>query len=328
MNEATITKQSNAAYNQWCVQWREHAKESAKYKMKPFRDFENVGIGKAILCVANGYSFEEQLPIIKEHWQNVDILCCDKTLGHLLNAGIVPTYCVVCDANVDHVKYLEPWKDKLKDVILLVNVCANPQWAKLGNWKDIYFFVNQDIINSHLEFSKLSGCMNFVPAATNVSNAMIVLITQSDNVARRNYFGYDKIILSGFDYSWKAGGKYYAFDDDGGGKAQYMCHSYLYTIGGNFAYTSGNLTFSKDWLFKYIKTYNLPVVQCAGDSLLQLGKVSNLAEQMQYKCDPEDAVAVRKSIEQLRELETAMVAIQRRVHEFGKKHWWAHARTV
>ncbi len=328
MNTEQITSQSNAAYKQWKDQWRRHASEHATYKKKSLRDFEHSGIGRAVVCVANGYSFEEQIETLKKYQSNVDILCCDKTLGHLLDNGIVPTFCMVCDANVNYEKYLKPYEHLLQDTILFINVCANPQWSGNGNWKDKYFFVNQDIIDSHLEFSHLSGCTNMIPAGTNVSNAMVIFLTQSDNTARKNWFGYDKIILIGYDYSWKFSGKYYAFDQTGEGKAQYMRHSYIVSPSGEFCYTSGNLIFSKDWLQKYVSAFNLPVVQCNKDSLFSMGKVSDLAEQMLYRHKPEDRKTVKRVVQELRETTARIAELNDHILKLGKDHWWAHARTV
>lgn len=328
MNEANLKGQSEAAYNQWKKQWREHATTHKSFKQKSLDHFENTGVGRTLVCVANGFSFEEEIETLKKYKDNVDILCCDKTLGHLLENGIVPAFCMVCDANVDFAKYMEKWKDQLSKTILFINVCANPEWSKNGNWKDVYFFVNRDVIDSHIEFSTLSGCTNFLPAGTNVSNAMVILATQSDNDGRKNFFGYDKIALIGYDYSWRHGGKYYAFDEDGGGKARYMRHAYLHTVGGDFAYTSGNLTFSRDWLHKYVMTFNLPVVQCSSHSVLQLGKIGKLEEQMAYKHKPEDGPTVRKAIKELRELKKRESELLNNIQKIGQDHWYAHARTI
>jgi hypothetical protein len=328
MNQDNIRGQSEAAYKQWCEQWRAHAIAHKSYKQKSLEQFENIGVGRALVCVANGYSFEEEIETLKELQHNVDILCCDKTLGKLLEHGITPAYCMVCDANVDFSKYMQKWENQLSKTTLFINVCANPEWSKNGNWKDIFFFVNKDVIDSHLEFSKLSGCENFLPAGTNVSNAMVILATQSDNDGRKNYFGYDKIALIGYDYSWRHGGKYYAFDEDGNGKAKYMRHAYAYTHGGEFAYTSGNLSFSKDWLHKYITTFNLPVVQCSKHSILQFGKVGVLKEQMAYRHKPADGPTVRKMVKELRELKKREAEIFNTISTIGQDHYWAHARTV
>ena len=329
MNTEAIKQQSNAAYKQWAEQWRAHAREHSKFKQPTFEKFENIGVGRAVLCVANGYSFEEEIETIKAHQENVDIMACDKTLGNLIDNGVTPTYCMVCDANVDADKYLEKWKDKLKDTTLFINVCANPEWTKRGNWKEVVFFSNRDVIDSHLEFAKLSGCPNFIPAGTNVSNAMVILLTQSDNEGRQNVFGYDKILLIGFDYSWRFNGKYYAFDEDANGKAGYMRHVYTVTPKGNFCYTSGNLTFSMDWLKTYVTAFKLPVVQCSADSLLVLnGKAANLAEQMQYSFKPEDRGPVKSAVKELREIKKRELELLTKINSIGRDHYWASYRSI
>jgi hypothetical protein len=328
MKTEHIIAQSKAAYGQWKDQWRDHATIHSKYPMKSLQDFQNSGIGKAVLCVANGYSFEENIETIKKHQKNVDILCCDKTLGNLLDNGIIPTFCLVCDANVNYEKYMAKYKDQLKDTTLLINVCANPEWSEKGNWKDRYFFINKDVINSHLEFAKLSGCSNFIPAGTNVSNEMVIMLTQSDNDGRKNFFAYDKIILIGFDYSWKAKGKYYAFNTDGDGKSKYMTHNYITLPSGEFGYTSGNLAFSCQWLGTYISTFKLPIVQCGKDSLLHIGITSNLEEQMQYKYKPEDKVKVNVCVQELRKIMAQKLSIEKVLEQIGKDHWLQYMGTV
>jgi len=328
LDSEAILNQSKSAYNQWAIQWRENAKAHSKFKQKSFEMFQNIGVGKAILCVANGYSFEENLETIKTHHKNVDILACDKTLGHLIDNGISPAYVVVCDANVNYEKYMEKWKDKLSKTILFINVCANPKWTSNGNWKDIIFFTNTDIIDSQLEFGKISGCSNSIPAATNVSNAMVVLLTQSDNSGRNNFFGYDKILLIGFDYSWKVGGKYYAFDETGDGKASYMRHAYNVLPNGEFCYTSGNLTFSLDWLKTYVNTFKLPVIQCSETSLLCFGKAFSLESQMQYRYKIEDQKTVSNAVMELKRLEQIKQKLVSKINEIGRDHYWSCVRTT
>lgn len=329
MTEDQILAQSKSAYLQWAVQWREQAKYHFKYPQKPLSDFENIGIGKAILCVANGYSLEENIDVIRANQNKVDIICCDKTLGSLLDNGITPTYCMVCDANVNYEVYLKPWKDKVENVILLNNVCGNPQWADNGNWKNIYFFVNKDILKSEKEFSELSGCNNFIPASTNVSNAMVVLLTNSDNDGRRNFFGYDKLLLIGYDYSWRYNGKYYAFNKDGGGKGHYMRHLYITTVDGEFGYSSGNLMFSAQWLDKYIKTFNLPVVQCTKKTVFPGNKTTDdLGAQMNYLYKPEDGGRVRDAVTRLRLINKEKRELEKQVIASEKDHWNSFLKTV
>lgn len=322
VNEKSIVEQSKAAYGQWKEQWRDHATQISRLAPhKSLNDFANVGIGKACLLVANGYSFEKNLETIKKYKDQVDILCCDKTLGSLLDHGIKPTYCMVCDANVDFEKYMEPWKDQLEDIVLFMNVCANPKWAFNGNWKDRYFFVNKDAIQSEVEFTKLSRCANQVPAATNVSNAMVVFLAQSDNTARRNFFGYDKMLLIGFDYSWTLDGSYYAFNKDGNGKAHYMRHVYCLNNAGKDAYTSGNLLFSAQWLEKYVKNFNLPVVQCTDEALLGTRYNGKLEEQMQYNYKPLDAEVVKNDLFRKAKLENEITLINKRLSNIGEDHF-------
>ena len=326
MNHKQIVKQSKSAYKQWCVQWRKHAKFHSAYPMKPFEDFRNTGVGKAILCVANGYSFEEQIETIKKHKDNVDVICCDKTLGHLLNNGITPTFCVVCDANVNYETYLKPYEDQLKDVILFQNVCGNPDWTVNGNWKDIYFYTLKDVLKNEVEFIKLSGCPNVLTAGTNVSNMMVVMLNQSDNQIKQNLFSYDKILLIGYDYSWNPDGKYYAFDKEGGGKFYYMRHIYGVGMGGKFVYTSTNLNSSASWLDLYIKAFKLNTIQCNRDAIRPLGKIGKLEEQMQYRHKTSDALEVQEMFQKKQSLEKELYKIDNRMRDIAKDHWYASNR--
>jgi hypothetical protein len=291
-------------------------------------DFMNVGVGRACLVVANGFSFEEHIDTIKKYAHNVDILCCDKTLGHLLNHGIKPTYCLVADAVVDYDKYMDKWRDQLGETILFMNITGNTKWSKNGNWKDRYFFVNRDVINSEIEFMRLSGCENTIPAGTNVSNAMVVFLTQSDNGGRKNFFGYDKILLIGFDYSWRHGKKYYAFDEGGGGKANYMRHSYCITRAGSHAYSSQNLLFSARWLEQYVNGFKLSVVQCSPESILSMKYSGKLEEQMQYGFRAEDRDLVKSELDRRDKLMKEVHDIEHRVGRIGQDHHYNFIASV
>lgn len=328
MDIKKIRQQSESAYKQWAEQWRIQAKYVSKFPMKKLGVFENIGIGRACLVIANGQTFEDNIETIKKYQKNVDILVCDKTLGHCLDHGIIPTYVLVCDANVNYEKYMEPWKDKLSDTILFSNVCANPKWLDNGNWKDKFFFVNKDVLGSEKEFSALSGCTNFIPAGTNVSNAMVVFLTQSDNEGRRNFFGYDKYLLIGFDYSWRMGGKYYAFDELGGGKANYMRHVYSINLAGNPCYSSGNLIFSAEWLQTYVKTFRLPVVQCTKDSVLTMPYSGDLEKQMQYRFKEYDHKHVIKAVRDLREAMRKVNDLKFNIEAIGREHHYSHLASL
>jgi len=319
MTPEEIKKQSDNAYFQWAAQWRENCKTHSTMPQKPLSDFIGIGIGKSILCVANGYSFEENIEVIKENKDKCDIVCCDKTLGHLIDNEIYPQYCVVCDANVNYEKYLKPFEDKLSKTVLFINACGNPKWSKNGNWKDIYFFVNKDIIKSEVEFSGLSGCHNFIPAGTNVSNAIVVFLTQSDEHGAQNYFGYDKILLIGFDYCWKDD-KYYSFDKNADGKDNYMRHMYVLNGANEFCYTSGNLYFSHQWIQRYIQAYRLPIVQCSKKSLLVQCRTGDLKEQMNYNFYQDDSKKLRDNIKIKDNLLRNLRQIDKSLEEIARKH--------
>jgi hypothetical protein len=321
VDKNSVIAQSNAAYNQWCEIWRKNADEISRLAPhKPMNYFSNIGVGRACLVVANGFSFEKHIETIKANKDNVDIFCCDKTLGHLLDNGITPTYCMVCDANVDYEKYMKPWEDQLQDTVMFSNVCANTEWSFNGNWKEKVYFVNKDAIQSEKEFCEISKCQNTIPAATNVSNAMVVFLTQSDNSGRKNYFGYDKILLIGFDYSWTLDGSYYAFDKTGNGKSNYMRHVYVINNAGKHAYTSGNLLFSAQWLEKYIRNFSLPVVQCDDETLLGCAYSGKLEKQIKYEYKTSDRSIVRSDLNKRARLLNEVNIIEKRINEIGKDH--------
>lgn len=325
MTEKQIKDQSENAIRQWGEQWERHCLEHAKdpcIKNK-LEDFGASGIGRAVILVANGYSLELNMETLKNTEHTSDIICCDKSLGHLISNGIKPKFCLVCDANVDYERYLKPYEDQLDQTILLINVCANPEWSKNGNWKNKYFFVNRDIIKSHLKFSGLTGCTNFIPAGTNVSNAMLIMLTQCDNKGKRNYFGYDKFLLLGYDYSWYFGGSYYSYSVDGDGKADYMKHIYCMNIAGDFAYTSGNLMFSAQWLEKYISTSRLPIINCSKKTILQQTKFGDLKEQMQYNFKQEDSARVRSICEDLKRINEMKKKLELELKNIEKEHAYA-----
>ncbi len=323
MNHDQIVKQSVQAYKQWAKMWRENAAFHKQFNQGSFEDFRYTGVGKAIVLVANGYSFEENIETLKANKDNVDIICCDKTLGHLLDNGIEPTFCMVCDAQVSYEKYLKPWETKLKNTILFQNVCGNTDWTKNGNWKNKYFYVNKDIMSYEKEFMALSGCPNVVTAGTNVSNMMVVILTQCDNERKQNLFGYDKLLLIGYDYSWRFDGKYYAFDEDGGGKKYYMRHIYGLSRSGKLIFSSNNLSASASWLKLYVDAYKVPVIQCGQNALEAFGQIGDLDTQMKYRHKPSDSVRVRDLLSNKQRIEEKLAKVNNTLREISKDHFYA-----
>ncbi len=324
MNREQILKHSEVAYKQWSAQWRKNAEEHRGYTQNSFEDFRFHGIGKAALLVANGYSFEEEIETIKKYKDNVDIIACDKTLGHLLDNGIEPYICIVCDANVNFDKYMAPWKDKLQNTILFNNVCGNPLWTKNGNWKKVYTYVNEDIIESEKEFMAISGCKNKVTAGTNVSNMMIVLLCQASNQLKQNLFAYDKLILIGFDYSWKLGGKYYAFNETGDGKANYMRHIYSLNNKNEMVFTSNNLSASSSWMKLYADNYKIPIVQCSKSSIQPFNGIYDLEKNMQYRHKTSDSEIVKTKIKRKIQIEVELKKLNNEIENIARDHHLAN----
>lgn len=324
-----VVGQSKNAYNQWKDQWRAHALEHKKLApFKSFNDFVYVGIGKACLLVGNGYSFEEHIGIIKKYKNNVDIMCCDKTLGHLIKNGIKPDYCLVADANVDYEKYLKPYENELENTVMFAAITANPQWSFNGNWKDKYYYCVEDAIQTEKEFTQLSGCMNTIPAATNVGNSMVVLLTQCKNGLAQNFFGYDKYILIGYDFSWQHGKNYYAFDTDAGGKRYYMKHVFMENRGSESCYTSNNLLFSAKWLENYLKLFRLPVVLGSERTILGVIPIKDLESQVQYSFESRDAKIVKDLSVQLGRRRIEVLGLENQLKQISTKHWHAFMQSV
>lgn len=322
IDDAAIKSQSKQAYAQWAEQWREHAKHHANHEMHSFQELMGVGVGRAVLCIANGYSFEKNIDIIKKNKYKVDIMVCDKTLGSCLDNGITPTYAVLCDANVSSEKYMNKYKDKLKDVILISNVCGNTTWTDPSIWKRIYFFVNKDVLKSEIEFSQLSGCTNTIVAGTNVSNAMVIALTQCDEKGAKNFFGYDRILLIGYDYCWNE--SYYAFDETGDGKTNYMRTIVCQSSAGKLAYTSNNLMFSAKWLEKYVRVYKLPVSQCTKDSIIFGELYSDLEKSMNYLHKPEDSAKILSLIEKRAKIAKDLALIESELNNINYDHYLAY----
>lgn len=325
-----IQRQSQRAYRQWATQWREHARIHAQHfpVMKSLNELEYSGIGKAVLCVANGYSLEQEIGTIQKYQDNVDIICCDKSLGNLLEHGIKPKYCLVADANVSFEKYLEKWKDQVADTILISNVCSNPEWSLKAKWKDHYFFCVMDCLKSEKEFQALSGCPNVVAAGTNVSNSLVIFLTQCDNGGRKNFFAYDKILLIGFDFCWKLNGNYYAFDREGSGKHNYMRHVYLMNLDRELCMSSGNLVFSAKWLDQYVNAFKLPVIQCTRQSIFATKFMGTLAQQMQYRGKIEN----RKTVVELFNLRKLLIEKKKQAEEtlaeIARDHYYSFLASV
>ncbi len=135
------------------------------------------------------------------------------------------------------------------------------------------------------------------------------------------FFGYDKIILLGFDYSWMPDGSYYAFDKTGNGKHNYMRHIYTINRHGQMVFTSSNLLFSAQWLENYMKVFQLPIVNCSTDGILGKVKARPLAEQLPYKFKTVNKDIVKSDMKRRDQLAAEIHKIERRLMGIGEAHW-------
>lgn len=208
LSKEEVLAQSNAALNQWKDIWDSHAKRNGKIYAErgvSHKDLLYSGVGKTCICVSTAPSLEKTLPVLKKYYnkETMFVACVDKSLGILIDHGIIPDLTIVCDASVDFDKWCKPWIDKTDDILLACCVTANPEWSEA--WKGrISFFTNKDNIQSELRYSELSGCKELIPAGSNVGNSVVIFTTQ--------LMGFDEFLLIGYDYCW-GDGNYYAFQD-------------------------------------------------------------------------------------------------------------------
>lgn len=255
-----VIKQSESAFRQWGRKWKRWAKINGKYNAErgvSQRDFSNAGIGKQLLCVAMGPSFEEQIDAIEEHQDKADIMCVDKAFKYLIGRGIKPTYVVIADASIPF-KYIEGLESHTEDVVLFANVCANPRWTRA--WRGpLCYYVNKDNIQSEQIFGKLSGVRELIPASSNVGNTCVVIANQ--------VMSYDRIVLSGYDFCWTQNSNYYAFHNSD--KRFWMKHMHALGMDGEPLFSSANLRFSARWLSRFIQTMRPGTIfNCSGRGLL------------------------------------------------------------
>lgn len=293
LNWADVKKQSEQVYGQFGEsKWIPYAKENNKLERKNTDNLKNIGIGKYLLLCGMGESLEENIDVIKKYRDRFDIVTCDKGFVPLYDRGIVADYVMVCDCNILF-NHIEKHIDKTENTKLLATPYASLEYTR--QWRgERYFFINQDSIQTEKKFIDIMGDdVRVIPAGSNVSNGMMIFFTGSDEYQNINWGGYEKYIMVGYDYSWRANGNYYAWSNPKP-KRHYMHHRTMLDCNGDIVFTSENLWFSAKWAYSYITTFHLPVVNCSGRGVLMLGdsgKMGNL-EDVLSKINPS-----RRSIE-------------------------------
>jgi len=279
-----VKKQSLSVFSQFGEKrWIPFSRENAKTPRLNAEDLQNSGIGKVLVIAAMGASLEGQIDILKKYRDRYDLMTCDKGFGPLLDKGLKADYVMICDTNIP-AHYLEPYVLETRDVKLIASCYANLFWTKtwLG---DKYFFINRDAIESEEVFKPIMGPgTTMIPASSNVSNAMVVFWTRSDETQQRNWGGYEKYLLVGFDYSWRPEGNYYAWMNPKP-KCHYMKQITNLDMNGDYVFTSHNLMFSARWLLQYLTAFRgLPVFNCSGRGLLDVPRKASLERELAAIC--------------------------------------------
>lgn len=266
-----VKAQSEQVFSQFGDKWKLFARFNDKLKRENANDLRNSGVGKYLLLAAMGASLEDHIDIIKKYRDRFDICTCDKGFGTLLEKGIKADSVMICDCNIPF-RWFKKYVDATEDVKLISTMYASPRWT--SRWKGPkYFFVNRDAIRTEKNFTGYfkPDELRTIPAGSNVSNAMLIFWTGSDEFQNVNWGGYERYILTGYDYSWRHDGNYYAYANPEP-KRYYMNHQTVLDITGRQVLTSSNLMFSAKWLYSYVTNFNLPVVNCSGRGLLDVNK--------------------------------------------------------
>lgn len=290
VSQNEVLKQSQAVFDQFAEsKWIPNAKVNACLVKEPADVLRNSGIGKVLLLIASGASLEAHIDTIIKFRDRVDIVVNDKMFGPLFEHGVKANFCMLCDASIPF-KYLEPYVNETKEVTLISTCYGNTEWTQAWKGRRL-FYVNRDAIFSERIFMPMMppGTRS-IPAGSNVSNAMLVFFTGSDNQQNINWSGYDSFLLVGYDYSWRVGGNYYAWANPEP-KRYYMAHRTLLDYNGEIVKTSENLYFSAKWLFSYITSFGLPIVNCSGRGLLMV-KQGNLEKEM-ARINPDASIRAR-----------------------------------
>lgn len=284
-----VLKQSEAVFGQFGEKWKENALFNVRLPRRNAHELQNSGVGKFIVCAAMGASLEEHLDTLIKYRDRFDLITNDKCFGPLLKRGLKADKVMLCDANVPF-RHLEDFVGETEGVELISTVYGNPEWT--SKWKGPrFFYINRDAINTERFFRPIFGEeTRSIPAGSNVSNAMLVFLTGSDNAQNINFSGYERFILVGYDYSWRKTGNYYAWNNPIP-KRNYMNHRTMLDVNGDLVFTSENLLFSAQWLYSYVTTFNLPVVNCSGRGLLGISTES--LESTLRKINPDRSVRNR-----------------------------------
>mgnify|MGYP001581076875 CR=1 FL=1 len=275
-----VFNQSTSVFKQFGEsKWKPFARENANHPLRRDpRELQGCGVGKVLVSVGMGASTEEHVEVLKKYRDRIDVIVCDKGFKPLLEHGVKADYVMLCDCNI----IFQKWAPKEEDTVgvkLISTSYANIDWTR--KWRGpIYFYLNRDAICSEKIFAEIMGpATRTIPASSNVGNAQVVFMVGIDEHNPYYFAGYERILLIGYDYSWRVDGNYYAWANPAP-KRYYMASRNMLDISSHLVLTSENLVFSARWLSQYVSRCNLPVVNCSGRGVLP-GPSGNFEEQLQ-----------------------------------------------
>lgn len=319
LNYTDVKEQSTAVFGQFGESlWIPNAKVNSALPRRPSEELKACGVGKTLLFAVMGESTEANVELIKKNRAQYDLAVCDKLFGYFIDRGIKPDFVMISDASIPF-RWLERHVGATEGVKLIATPYANTAWTKA--WRgDKYFYVNMDAIQTEKHFIPMFPDSRVIPAASNVSNAMVVFFTGSTNQGAANWAGYERYLLMGYDYSWRphestkkwnpeaVTGKYYAFEDPSP-KRFYMNHRTMLDIKGNIVHTSENLFFSAKWLYSYVTSFNLPVINCSGRGIMGLPLMGDFeAEAKRFSTDPAAVSIVKDAFENMKKTSDLLAA--------------------
>ena len=130
-SKGEVLQQSESAIKQYNKIWIANASHNRKHNRRSQMEIANIGKGKTVECFAYGPSLKENIKRFKQlpEDQKGDVCCCDKAFQVLINEGIKPKLVLAADAQISGEKYVVPYKEYTKDVILAACVTLNPEWT-------------------------------------------------------------------------------------------------------------------------------------------------------------------------------------------------------
>lgn len=276
LSRKEVVEQSKRAFDRWCDIWHENAKKNSDIgytdSNKPIRGSQDV-----VIC-AFGPSLIDNIKSIVENKidEVLDVVCIDKSLKTLLENDVVPNYCVVADAQVDFDKYGNIDPKLCRRIDLFCAVTANYKWAEYwkNNGGNVHFYLNKDNIRTHKIFGKYfdGKKKHIIPASSNVGNSAYVFSSL--------VMGYQRILLAGYDYSYKLLGNYYGNNskpkdtNTKHDKHKCMNHNTLFDVKGDIVQASDNMVFSAKWLIGFINQMEKEkisvTINCTGAGILTI----------------------------------------------------------